>query len=91
MAAIMARLREAAFAEVAGRVVERAVDYAPGVDDLPPADVVQFDLSGGAKLIVRPSGTEPKIKLYLFARGATALEADSALDALETAGRALLA
>ncbi len=91
MAAIMAGLREGAPGSLAGCAVERAVDYAPGFDGLPPANVLQFDLAGDAKVIVRPSGTEPKIKLYLFARGATAAEADAALDALEAAGRDLLA
>ena len=91
MADIMAGLRASAPAELDGYVVERALDYAGGVDGLPPANVIQFDLVGGDKLIVRPSGTEPKIKLYLFARGETDAEAAVKLDAFEAAGRSLLA
>ena len=91
MADIMAGLRASAPAELDGYVVERALDYAGGVDGLPPANVIQFDLVGGDKLIVRPSGTEPKIELYLFARGETDAEAAVKLDAFEAAGRSLLA
>ena len=39
---------------------------------------------------MRPSGTEPKIKLYIFAKGADAAEADALLDAIEEDGRKLL-
>ena len=54
------------------------------------ANVIEFDLEGGDKAIVRPSGTEPKIKLYIFAKGADAASADAQLDAIEEAGRKLL-
>ena len=54
------------------------------------ANVIEFDLEGGNKAIVRPSGTEPKIKLYIFAKGADAAEADALLDAIEEDGRKLL-
>ena len=43
------------------------IDYASGVEGLPPANVLEYRLAGGAKLIVRPSGTEPKIKFYVSA------------------------
>ena len=48
-----------------GRKVEKLLDYAPGLDGLPKSDVLKFLLSGGASLVVRPSGTEPKLKLYI--------------------------
>ena len=51
--------------KLAGRCVCETVDYAAGVDGLPKADVFELRLEGGGKLIVRPSGTEPKIKYYL--------------------------
>ena len=77
MQAIMASLRAAPPAEIAGLAVEKAVDYAAGDTGLPAADVLEFRLAGGAKLMIRPSGTEPKIKLYLSAVAPTAEEADA--------------
>ncbi len=90
MRGIMAKLREQAPSELAGRAVEVVVDYEGGVNGLPSANVVEFDVEGGNKVIVRPSGTEPKIKLYVFAKDADRAAADALLDALEAAGRELL-
>ena len=90
MRGIMAKLREQAPSELAGRAVEAVVDYEGGVNGLPSANVVEFDVKGGNKVIVRPSGTEPKIKLYVFAKDADRAAADALLDALEAAGRELL-
>lgn len=90
MRGIMAKLREQAPSELAGRAVEAVVDYECGVNGLPSANVVEFDVEGGNKVIVRPSGTEPKIKLYVFAKDADRAAADALLDALEAAGRELL-
>ena len=90
MRGIMAKLREQAPSELAGRAVETVVDYEGGVNGLPSANVVEFDVEGGNKVIVRPSGTEPKIKLYVFAKDADRAAADALLDALEAAGRELL-
>ena len=91
MADLMAGLRTNAPAELAGRKVEAVVDYQDGVNGLPSANVVEFDVEGGNKVIVRPSGTEPKIKLYVFAKDAGREAADALLNALEEAGRKLLA
>lgn len=90
MAGIMAGLRETAPTEIAGAKVEGVVDYETGVNGLPKANVIEFDLEGGDKAIVRPSGTEPKIKLYIFAKGVDAAAADAQIDAIEAAGRELL-
>ena len=90
MRGIMAKLREQAPSELAGCAVEAVVDYEGGVNGLPSANVVEFDVEGGSKVIVRPSGTEPKIKLYVFAKDADRAAADALLDALEAAGRELL-
>lgn len=90
MRGIMAKLREQAPSELAGRAVEAVVDYEGGVNGLPSANVVEFDVEGDNKVIVRPSGTEPKIKLYVFAKDADRAAADALLDALEAAGRELL-
>ena len=59
------------------------MDYNTCVNGLPKANVIEFDLEGGNKGIVRPSGTEPKIKLYIFAKGADEAEADAALDSID--------
>lgn len=90
MAGLMAGLRAEAPAEIAGAKVEAVVDYATCVNGLPKADVIEFDLEGGNKAIVRPSGTEPKIKLYIFAKGEDAAAADALLGAIEEDGRKLL-
>lgn len=90
MAGIMRSLRSEAPAEIAGSKVEAVVDYATCVNGLPAADVIEFDLEGGNKAIVRPSGTEPKIKLYIFAKGEDAAAADALIAAIEEDGRKLL-
>lgn len=90
MQALMAALRKAPPADIAGCAVERMVDYGPGGNGLPPADVLEFRLAGGGKLIVRPSGTEPKVKLYLSVRGASQKDADAKMAALRAGALALL-
>ncbi|WP_214111326.1 phospho-sugar mutase [Acrocarpospora catenulata] len=61
----MDRLRAAPPAELGGRTVESAEDLATGSAELPPTDGLRYRLSGGARIVVRPSGTEPKLKCYL--------------------------
>lgn len=52
-------------AALGGLAVERIDDLAKGSADLPPTDGLRFSLADGARVIVRPSGTEPKLKCYL--------------------------
>ena len=73
---LMERLRAEKPAELAGRKVLSSVDYENDDTGLPKAQVLEYRLEGKAKLIVRPSGTEPKIKVYLSAVGKTKEEAD---------------
>ncbi len=61
----MARLRSAPPDSVAGLEVERVEDLADGVDGLPPTDGVRLGLAEHTRVVVRPSGTEPKLKCYL--------------------------
>jgi phosphomannomutase len=61
---VMARLRSAAPAELAGQPVTGITDYTGGSFQLPSADVLSYQLAG-ARVVIRPSGTEPKIKAYL--------------------------
>jgi phosphomannomutase len=63
--AAMTRLREAPPATLGGLNVERAEDLSVGSDALPPTDGLRYYLADGARVIVRPSGTEPKLKCYL--------------------------
>lgn len=90
MAALMASLRENPPEGIAGQTVIRTVDYLGGDAGLIPADVLEFRLSGGVKLIVRPSGTEPKLKLYLSVKGTTEEEALTALERLSAAANDLM-
>ncbi|MEU6545418.1 phospho-sugar mutase [Streptomyces sp. NPDC046859] len=60
----MRRLREQPPAELAGLPVTRAEDLTEGTEKLPPTDGLRYTLQG-ARVIVRPSGTEPKLKCYL--------------------------
>ena len=90
MKSLMAGLREQPPTEFAGLAVEGVVDYAAGVAGLPPANVVEFDLEGGNKVIFRPSGTEPKVKAYLFAKRETRERAQELLNTLEDAATAVL-
>lgn len=62
--AIMQGLRAQPPTHIGERIVERVTDYAPGVEGLPPSNVLAFALQGGGRVLVRPSGTEPKIKFY---------------------------
>lgn len=67
IADVMERLRAQPPTEVGGVRVERIDDLAEGVDGLPPSDVLRIRLEGGARVMVRPSGTEPKLKVYIDA------------------------
>lgn len=103
MAAIMKSLRDAPPSRIAGFSVEGIVDYSSGTampivngcsDDggqiLPQSDVLEFNLAMGGKLIIRPSGTEPKIKAYVFVRGDSEIQANELLDRLGAGADELL-
>ncbi|MFC8681069.1 phospho-sugar mutase [Microbacterium ureisolvens] len=87
MSALRARHPES-IGEVA---VERVDDLLGGFDDLPPGDVLRLWLVDGSRVIVRPSGTEPKLKLYLDVRGDDRDDAARRIGALADGARALLA
>lgn len=59
------RLRTHPPVRLAGRTVESAEDLSQGVAGLPPTEGLRYRLSGDARIVVRPSGTEPKLKCYL--------------------------
>lgn len=89
MAATMARLRAEPIRTLAGREVSSVKDYQSGLDDLPPSNVLVYE-ADGLKAIVRPSGTEPKVKVYLFAKAAQLQQANQLLNQLEADVRAAL-
>lgn len=104
MKRLMEELRANAPRRIADAAVTNIVDYATGVDmpiiggtgsdapqKLPCANVVEFQLEGGHKLIIRPSGTEPKVKAYAFVKGEDEQQAMQLLHLLEDAARELLA
>ncbi|WP_455138122.1 phospho-sugar mutase [Thermophilibacter sp.] len=103
MAEIMAGLRENPPAEIGGYKVEGMTDYATSPEmprvsglqkeapqTLPHANVIEFRLEGDNKVIFRPSGTEPKVKAYLFSKGATRAESEAVRDKLRAASEAIL-
>ena len=51
--------------EFGGRKIVKLLDYAPGLDGLPKSDVLKFLLEDNCSIVVRPSGTEPKLKTYI--------------------------
>ena len=92
MAKIMADLRADHLTEIAGYKVEKVTDYKkPEETGLPAANVLIYTLEGGASVIVRPSGTEPKIKAYYTTLGKDLAEAQAQKDALSAAIKPLLA
>jgi phosphomannomutase len=65
IAAAMQRLRTGPPVSLGGLPVEHVDDLSEGSEALPPTDGLRFRLAGGARVVVRPSGTEPKLKCYL--------------------------
>jgi len=103
MAGIMTGLRESPLSQIAGLPVVGTTDFKPGVEMprvgglqkeaaqvLPGTNVIEYRLEGGNKVIFRPSGTEPKVKAYLFAKGATRAEAEEVRAKLQAAAEQIL-
>lgn len=100
MQAIMAGLRQTPPAELAGLRVTAVRDFLRGVRtegekkeplDFPKSNVLYFELEGGNWVCIRPSGTEPKIKLYIATRAQDQAAADERNAALSVAAKAMLA
>lgn len=103
MAGIMSGLRENPPAEIGGFKVVGMTDYAAcavmprvsglqkeAAQELPAANVIEFRLEDDNKVIFRPSGTEPKVKAYLFSKGATREESEAVRDRLRADSEKLL-
>ena len=92
MAGIMASLREKPPVEIGGYKVVKVTDYTKTAETgLPSANVLVYALEGGATVIVRPSGTEPKIKTYFTTLGKDLAEAQAQKDRLAEALKPILA
>ncbi|MBR3344433.1 MAG: phospho-sugar mutase [Solobacterium sp.] len=91
MAGIMSSLRETPPTEFAGKAVVKVTDYTkPEETGLPKANVLIYDLEDGATVVVRPSGTEPKIKTYFTTLGKDLAEAEAEKAALAEAVKPIL-
>ena len=92
MAGIMASLREKPPVEIGGYKVVKVTDYEKTAETgLPAANVLVYALDGGATVIVRPSGTEPKIKTYFTTLGKDLTEAEAQKNKLAEALKPILA
>ena len=91
MAALMKRLRETPPTEISGVKVTVFKDYSDGsvVDcvsgakstmELSGSNVLRFELADGTAILARPSGTEPKIKIYILTKGDTEAECEANLE-----------
>ena len=88
----MKNIRKSHPKELGGMRIVRIGDYLTGIAEdprserieptgLPSSNVLSFTTDAGCKVLVRPSGTEPKIKIYLLCRGTDAAEANARLAA----------
>ena len=86
---IMTDLRAPENPSLPGHPAPRRIDYLYDETGLPKSNVLEFYVAEDKKYVVRPSGTEPKLKAYLFARGDSQDTAEKELDLLEKDVRAL--
>lgn len=86
MAGIMTQLRQEPLAAIGAHKIAKAVDFKKSEETgLPPANVLLYELENGATVIIRPSGTEPKIKAYFTTLGKDLAEAQAQKDELAAA------
>lgn len=87
---VMLALRTLPPTQIAGRSITSAEDLLHGAQGQPSGDVLRYRLTDGSRVIVRPSGTEPKLKVYIDARAESAEGAAAAVAELEAGVRTLL-
>ena len=91
MSGIMEDLRKNPLEEIAGYKVASVIDYEKTEETgLPKANVLVYKLENNETVIVRPSGTEPKVKFYLGVKGTSLEDADAKSKALSEAVHAMI-
>lgn len=83
MADLMESLRTNAPKEIAGFRVMDVKDYKAGIGNLPKSNVLEFNMEDDINVLVRPSGTEPKIKMYYLVKGSSEEAGAKIVSALE--------
>lgn len=83
MADLMESLRTNAPKEIAGFKVIDVKDYKAGIGNLPKSNVLEFNMEDDINVLVRPSGTEPKIKMYYLVKGSSEEAGAKIVSALE--------
>ena len=92
MAAIMDGLRKQPITELAGIAVVKTQDFEKAEETgLPAANILTYALADGSTVIVRPSGTEPKIKIYFTTKGTDLAQAEAKKEKLAEACKPILA
>lgn len=79
---IMEDFRANPIKEINGHSLEKVIDYKNDETGLPKSNVLKYLLSDGSWYVLRPSGTEPKIKLYIYSNAQTKEEGDKMVDAI---------
>ena len=101
MKELMTELRVRPLAQVAGHKVEYVRDYQPGPRtctahgttetlEMKGQNVLYYELEGGTTFIIRPSGTEPKVKVYIMAKAEDKASADAKVEALAAAAKEIV-
>lgn len=85
ISAIMTSFRQQPPTEIAGVPVVEVLDYANGLQGLRPENVLKYMLADGSWFCLRPSGTEPKIKVYFAVKGSSAQDAATKQENMSTA------
>lgn len=77
-------LRSSSISVIGDRAVTESDDFLDGVSGFPPEDILRYYLDDGSRVIVRPSGTEPKVKVYIDTTGESSEAAQATLHQLES-------